>query len=203
MVTKKKPDYLNLPFEVHFNLLNAVNYEFIHEIGITPKSPDDYIGVVIHHARAKGVSFRADNAGDGSLAYVLANKLDEYLPEWLEYIEEVNYDVKVSETRQFKINGKFLALGDAIDSDDLDDIHHDYGPSKTFYSCEGMKPAYLILDVDGSKVFVDSEGYRLAQDDMRMDKKPLVTFDEEEVDSLDLTNIDETDVEFMLAKLVM
>ena len=202
MATKKKPDYMNLPFEVHFNSLTAVNYEFIHEIGKNPKSPDDYIGVIVHWARARGISFRSENAGDGSLAYVLANRLEEYLPKWLVYIEEDQYDVKTSETRRFEIDGGFLTLGEEIDSDYLEDLGYDYGPSMSFYPCEGSKPAYLILDADGSKVFVDSEGYRLAQDDTRMDKKPIVTFDLEEVEKLDLSDIDETDREYLLAQLL-
>lgn len=203
MASKKKPDYMNLPFEVHYKFLDGKNYEFIHEIGVTPNSADDYIGVVVSDAESVGISFRSENAGNGSLAYVLAGKLDEYMPDWLEYIEDEDYEVKSSETCRFRIDGKDLILGEEIDSDDLEEVDYDHGPSMTFYSCEGVKPAYLILDADKSKVFVDAEGYRLAQDDTRMDKEPLVNFDKEQIENLELTNRDESDISFELAQSVM
>jgi hypothetical protein len=201
MAIKKAPDYKNLPFEVHYKFLDGKNFEFIHAIGENSNSADDQIGVVISDVEVEGISFRSENAGNGSLAYMLANKLDEYLPEWLEYIEDEDYQVKASETCQFTIDGNYLVLGEEIDSDDLEDCEYDHGLSVTFYSCEGVKPAYLILDADGSKVFVDAEGYRLAQDDTRMDPKPLVTFNEEEVENLNLTSRDEDDIRYELANL--
>ena len=54
---KKKPDYLNLPFEVHFNGMWAYGYELFHEIGKNPKKPEDYIGVIYKNSKARGVTF--------------------------------------------------------------------------------------------------------------------------------------------------
>jgi hypothetical protein len=39
MATMKKPDYLNLPFEVHFERMNTLGYELMHK----PGKPDWYL----------------------------------------------------------------------------------------------------------------------------------------------------------------
>jgi len=195
--TKKIPNYLNLPFEVHFNRMWVYGYELFHEIGKTPKKPEDYIGVIYRNSKASGVTYRSENAGNGSLIYVLGGRLDEFVPDWLEFIEDEDLDVKTEEKNEFKIvEGEFIR-GDDIDEDDLEDF--DYGNSWEFYSCEDVTPAYLVLDADGSRVVVDSEGYCLAEDDSRIGDKPLVTFTEDEVDCVNLTNKDYQDVRIELA----
>lgn len=202
MAAKTPPDYLNLPFEIHFNLLWARSYEFIHEIGKNPKSPDDYIGVVISDGKARGVSFRSENAGSGALTYVLAKKLDEFIPAWLEFIEDTDFDVKSEEIRRFRIVGDFMIPGAEIDADDLDGVEYDYGPSINFYACDDVMPAFIVLDADNSRVVVDADGYMLAEDDTRIGKKPLVAIKEDSADDLDLLNRDEDDIKYELAQLM-
>jgi hypothetical protein len=186
--TKKNPDYLNLPFEVHFNRMSAYGYELIHEIGKNPKHPEDYIGVIYKNIRAFGVTFRSENKANGSLVYVLAGRLDDLVPNWLEFIDDEDQDVKYEEKNQFQILDGELIRGDDIDEDELDDF--DYGDAWEFYSCEGVTPAYLVLDADGTRVVVDSEGFCLASDDTRIGEEPLVKFTREEAFDLDLYNKD-------------
>jgi hypothetical protein len=208
---KKTPDYLNLPFEVYFNGMWAYGYELFHEIGKNPKKPEDYIGVIYKNSKARGVTFRSENAGDGSLSYVLAGRLDEFAADWLQFIEDEDFDVKSEHKHKFRISkGEFL-LGEFInnqsddynsndDDDDDDQDNIDYGKSWQFYSCEGVSPAYLVLDADDTRVVVDSEGYCLAEDDTRIGKQPLVTFIEDEVDGLHIGNKDYQDVRIEIAK---
>jgi hypothetical protein len=195
---KKTPDYLNLPFEVYFKRMSVYGYELIHEIGKNPKNPDDYIGVIYKNIRSFGVTFRSANKGDGSLIYVLGGRLDDLAPNWLEFIDDEDQDVKSETKEKFEIvDGQFIR-GDDIDDDDLDDF--DYDTSWEFFSCEGETPAYLVLDADGSRVMVDSEGYCLAEDDSRIGEKPLVEFTEDELYAVDLSNNDFDDVSEEIGK---
>ena len=195
--TKKTPDYLNLPFEVHFNRMWVWGYELFHEIDKNPKKPEEYIGVIYKNSKASGVTFRSENAGNCSLSFVLAGRLDEFAPDWLEFIEDEDFDVKAEEKNEFKIvKGKFVR-GSDIDEDDLDDF--DYGNSWQFYVCEGVTPAYLVLDADGTRVVVDKEGYCLSEDETRIGDQPLVSFSEDEVDGLHIGNKDYQDVQYELA----
>jgi len=202
MATKKKPDYMNLPFEVHYKLLTARNYEFLHKLGVNPKLPNDYLGVVIDEARAWNITFRSENSNNGSLAFVLAGKLNGFIPDWLEYEEEELYDSKYQETREFKVVRGKIVYGDQLDRDDLEDEGYDYGPSETFYSCAGAKPDYLILDADGSCVYVDLLGYRLAQDDTRMDKSPIVSIKEFDMTKVTVKSKTSKDVELDVLNLL-
>jgi len=99
---------------------------------------------------------------------------------------------------QFQIDGYEFRLGDDIDEDDLDGF--DYGAGWEFYSCEGVKPAYLVLDADGTRVVVDSDGYCLAEDDTRIGEKPLVEFTKKDLDLIDLSNNDFENVRMTLAE---
>lgn len=186
--TINKPDYLNLPFEVYFNRMEAYGYELIHDIGKNPKHPKDYVGIIVKNIRSFGVTFRSENNGDGSLAYVLAGRLAEFPPDCFKVVDEEDQVVQYEEINQFDIDGYELRLGKEIDEDDLDGF--DYGTSWEFYSCEGVTPAYLVLDADRTRVVVDSEGYCLAEDDTRIGEKPLVEFTKKDLDLVELSNSD-------------
>ena len=196
--TKKTQDYLNLPFEVYFKRMEAYGYELIHDIGKNPERPEDYIGVIYKNIRSFGVTFRSENKGDGSLIYVLAGRLAEFPPDCLKVIDEEDQDVKYEVINQFEIDGYEFRLGDDIDEDDLDG--YDFGASWVFYSCEGVTPAYLVLDADRTRVVVDSEGYCLAEDDTRIGEKPLVEFTKKDLDPVDLSNSDFEHVRMKLAE---
>ena len=60
--------------------------------------------------------------------------------------------------------------------------------------------AILVLDADGTRVVVDSEGYCLAEDESRIGEKPLVEFTKDELYGVDLSNYDFDDVRVELAK---
>ena len=195
---KKTPDYLNLPFEVYFKRMSAYGYELIYSNDISPETPEDYIGIIVRNIRSFGVTFGSANKGDGSLIYVLAGRLGDLAPNWLRFICDEDQDIRSERIYKFEIDGQAFILGDEIDADDIGD--YEYGDNWEFYSCEDFSPAYLVLDADGSRVMVDSEGYYLAEDDSRIGEKPLVEFTKDELYAVELSNNDFDDVSEEIGK---
>lgn len=183
--TKKIPEYLNLPFEVHYKQMWSYGYELIYPSGTRPQTPEDYIGVIYSTSKAYGATYRSENAHNGSLIFLLTNGVGDFQPDWLEFLGDDNLDVKSQEYKKFSIvNGEFV-LGEDIDEDELDD--YNYGDSFQFHCFEDAADDCLVLDADKSRVVVDWEGYRLAEDYTHMDESPIFTFTEKDAKRIKLS----------------
>jgi len=201
-MSKKLPDYLNLPFEMYYDTIWTKDFEFILNADRRTNSEKDYVGVIVKDIKTRGVYLRSENKGNGSLAYVLAGMLGEYQPEWLTTEDNDDSDVKNQEVRSFHIKEGRLVLDEYLDFDELEEQGIDYGASASFTSLENSRLNYLVLDADNSSVVVDMKGFRLAEDDTRLDKKPLVTFNNETVAHINLENVEESDVMQRLAQMI-
>jgi hypothetical protein len=201
-MSKKLPDYLNLPFEMYYDTIWTKGFEFILNADRRTNSEKDYVGVIVQDIKTRGVYLRSENKGNGSLAYVLAGMLGEYQPEWLTTEDNDDSDVKNQEVRSFHIKEGRLVLDEYLDFDELEEQGIDYGASASFTSLENSRLNYLVLDADNSSVVVDMKGFRLAEDDTRLDEKPLVTFNNETVAHINLENVEESDVMQRLAQMI-
>ena len=201
-MSKKLPDYLNLPFEMYYDTIWTKDFEFILNADRRTNSEKDYVGVIVQDIKTRGVYLRSENKGNGSLAYVLAGMLGEYQPEWLTTEDNDDSDVKNQEVRSFHIKEGRLVLDEYLDFDELEEQGIDYGASASFTSLENSRLNYLVLDADNSSVVVDMKGFRLAEDDTRLDEKPLVTFNNETVAHINLENVEESDVMQRLAQMI-
>lgn len=197
MAAKKKPDYLNLPFEVHFERMNTLGYELMHEPRKPPKKIKDYKVIEVTQGRVVDVTFRCADPSDGRLIYVMCGNLDEIIPDWLEMISDDDYlDIKWAQRSKFKID-KYGALKLEADEDSDEDEYEDYesGERSTFdYVAEGFRPDYLIVDADGSRLKIDLEGYKLDAKNKRSGKSPVVTYTEEQHEAVDIVSRDEYDI---------
>jgi hypothetical protein len=195
--TKKTPDYLNLPFEVHYDQMWSYGYELIHESGIRPRAPEDYIGVIYTTAKAYGATYRSENAHNGSLIFLLTYGTGDFQPDWLTFLGDDNLDVKSQEYKKFSIvNGEFV-LGEDIDEDELGD--YNYGDSFEFHCFEDAADDCLVLDADKSRVVVDQEGYRLAEDYTYMDESPILIFSEDDAQKLNFAKRYQKDINIEIA----
>lgn len=197
MATKKKPDYLNLPFEVHFERMNTLGYELMHKPGKPPKKIKDYKVIKVAQGRVFDVTFRCTDPSEGRLIYVMCGNLDEVIPNWLEMISDDDYlDIKWAQRSKFKID-KYGALKLEADDDSDEDEYEDYesGELSTFnYVAEGFRPNYLIVDADGSRLKIDLEGYKLNTKNKRSGKSPVVTYTEEQWCDMDVVGREEYDI---------
>ena len=197
--TKKTPDYLNLPFEVHFASMNTVGFELMHKPGKPPKKIKDYKVIEAQSARVFDVTFRCDDPSSGKLIYIMSGNLDEFIPEWLEKIsDDDNLDIKSAQRSKFYIDNQAIELQDDDDGDYED---YEYGDRNTFdYSTSGFSPDYLIVDADGSRLKIDLQGYKLGVNNKRIGKLPIVTYTEEQSDETDVMSRDEYDVRYEIAR---
>lgn len=194
---KKSPDYLNLPFEVHFKQMWSYGYELIYQSGTHPQKPEDYIGVIYTTAKALGATYRSENAKDSSLIFFLNQGTGDFQPDWLEFLGDDNLVVKSEEYKRFTIvNGEFV-LGEDIDEDELGD--YSYGDTWQFHCFEDADQDCLVLDADKSRVVVDDEGYRLAEDYSHMDETPILIHTEFDVQKSKFSTRNRKDINIELA----
>jgi hypothetical protein len=197
-------DYTKLPFEVHYNRLDCHRYEFMAENGQHVESYKDCTVLRKVYLRSYGLTFACNDPSGGKLIYILGGRLDEFIPDWLELVDEEDGDANSQELYKFRIDGARLELLNEIyyeEDEDGDELYEPVGAGADFYLAEGYKPAYLVLDADNSRLVVDCEGFVLADDDSRMGKAPVVSFTEDDLDETECTCIDYGDIDVILAKM--
>lgn len=199
MATKKTPDYLNLPFEIHFARMNTVGYELVYKPGKPPKKIKDYKVIEAKQGRVYDVTFRCDENNSGELIYVMRGDVDEFIPDWLEMIsDDDGLDIKWSRRSKFRIEKNVIQI-DEDDEGDYDD--YEYGDmSVTYYQAEGFTPDYLIVDADGSRLKIDLEGYKLDAKNKRIGETPVVTYTEDQSDEVDVAGRDDYDIDYEVAR---
>lgn len=197
MASKKIPTYKSLPFEVHFERMSITSYEFLYEISRSGQLSDSFMAIEMAQGDARDVTFRCDDPSGGALAYVVSGRLDEYIPPWLELVDEGSADLSASESFLYTIKHGELILGGEVESDGYEHS----GEGLTFYCAYGEAPDYLVLDAEGSRVVVDRNGFLMAEDGSRIGRKPIVSFTEDEVEGTEVTGTDEQDIRVQLAEL--
>lgn len=205
---QEKPaiDYKQLPFEVHYKQIDCHRYEFMADAGQAVGSYTDCTAVRKVYLRSYGVTFACNDPSGGKLLYVLAGRLDEFIPDWLEVVDEEDEDAKSQDYFRFTVDGSQLTLLDELDYEECEDsdgneLYEPVGIGSDFYSVEGYKPAYLVLDADNSRLVVDCEGYVLGEDDTRIGKKPVVPFTEDDVDNCECAGLDYIGISMSLANV--
>lgn len=199
MASKKPtPDYLNLPFEIHYAHMNTVGYEPMHKPGKPPKKNKDYKVMEVKQGRVYDVTFRCDDPSSGELIFVMRGNLDEFIPDWLEMIsDDDGLEIKWSRRSKFRIEKNVIQI-DGDDDGDYED--YDYGEmGATYYQPEGFTPDYLIVDADGSRLKIDLEGYKLDAKNNRVGKAPVVTYTDDQADEMDVDSRDEYDISYEVA----
>lgn len=194
-MTSKKPtpDYLNLPFEIHYARMNTLGYELVHKPGKPPKKIKDYKLIEVTQGRVYDVMFRCDDPSSGELISVMRGDLDEFIPDWLEMIsDDDGLEIKSSRRSKFRIEKNVIQI-DEDDEDDYED--YEYGDmSATYYQAEGFTADYLIVDADGSRLKIDLQGYKLDAKNNRVGKAPVVTYTDDQADEMDVDSRDEYDI---------
>lgn len=189
---KKKIDYLNLPFEVHYGEIDSIEYEPIKPYGKKIAKRSNYKEIAIRNNSSTNVVFSCSDPSSGALIYILNGGLDEYIPDWLHFEEEEDRYCSSESRHTFTLKkGKFgvqFSLGDEVD----DETEFDYfGEGIEFYEAYKSQPDFIILDSAGTRVRIDLEGYKIDEDGDRIEKTPLIQFTEEEAEWVLLTCKDE------------
>ena len=191
---KKKIDYFNLPFEVHYGEIDSIEYEPMQRVGKKISKGTTNKAIAIRNNRSSNIFFSCSDPTNGALIYVLNGGLNEYIPDWL-YQEEGEDRYCISETKySFTLKkGKFaveFALGEEVE----DETEFDYlGEGIEFYEADSSQPDFIILDSDGTRVRIDLDGYKIDDDGDRIEKTPLIQFTEEEAEWVLVTGKDHGD----------
>lgn len=172
---RKKPaiDYKQLPFEVHYKRIDAIDFEFMYPADDPPKSWKGYSILSKTYVREFGVTFSCTDPSGGRLAHVLGGFLDEFIPTWLEHVDSEESDARGGELLHFSVHGEAVRLEGDVEEYDYDDLEGS-GSGTSFYEASNFKPDFLVLDADGDRLVVDCEGYMLAEDGGRIGSRPVV-----------------------------
>jgi hypothetical protein len=200
MANKKlTPDYLNLPYEVHFACMNSIGYELMHKAGKPPKKLKDYKVIEVRQGRVFDVTFRSDNLRYGELLWIMSGNMDEVIPEWFEMISgEDHLEITWARRSKFRIKDQVMRM-DGSDENDYDD--YEYGEKSTFdYVAEGFRPDYIILDSDDSRIKIDLQGFRLSANNKILGRSPFLVISEERAYDFDVGGKEEYDIIYEIAR---
>lgn len=191
---KKKIDYFNLPFEVHYGEIESIEYEPIKPYGKKISKLSNYKAIAVRNNSSTNVFFSCSDPSGGALIYVLNGGLDEYIPDWL-YFEGEDERYCSNESRHsFTLKkGKFaieFSLGEELDDESVFDY---LGEGIEFYEAYKCQPDFLILDAEGTRIRIDLEGFKIDEEGDRIEKNPLIQFTEEDVDAVLVTGKDHGD----------
>ncbi len=193
MVTKKKPDYLNLPFEVHYSSIAITTYELMYDPENPPEWMEDYPAI----ERSQGTSYDTvfeclDNTHGELKGVLVGGKLEEYIPRWLSLVSEENVNINCAEKLSFSIQNGEMHLGDPVDKSS--NLEHEGGvETPYFYGNCGSKPIRIVLDSNNTRVSIDLQGYELNEDGERVAEKPKFDFDSDEMHEYAVTSFEERD----------
>lgn len=191
--TKKTPDYLNLPFEVHFSSIAITTYELMYDPEHPPKWMEDYPAIECLQGTSYDTVFVCSDNSHGELKAVLvAGIFDEYVPRWLAIDSENDVNMKYGEKLTFTIREGEMHLGERIE-DDENLEYEDAVPTPSFYGNCGSKPDFIVLDADNTRVCIDSQAYELDEDGKRVSDKPLFDLKSDEMFEYDVTSFEYRD----------
>ena len=182
-------NYFNLPFEVHYRgPLNVTTYEFKSDVEVERFS--DVKVVHMEQGRAWGVTFSCSKNYGPELYCCIVGLHDETAPDWLSFEEEDDINFNYGCDYAVSIEGDEISFID----DDIDDADEmDYCGLDAFiaYDFDSLKPDYIILDADDSRMKVDVEGYLLDEYGNRMgNERAFIPDDLDEDDFDDYTTCD-------------
>lgn len=201
--SKKTPEYLNLPFEVHYSEIESIEYEPIKPLGKKISKISNYKNIAVRKNTSTNVIFRCSDPSGGALIYVLNGGLDEYIPDWLIFEDEEDRYCSSETRHSFTLKkGKFaieFQLGDELE----DDSEFDYlGEGIEFYEAYKTEPSHLILDCESSRIRIDLEGYKIDEEGDRLSESPLIKFTEDDVDAIMVTGKDHGDTYGEISKFL-
>lgn len=189
----KTPDYLNLPFEVHFSSIAITTYELMYDPEHPPKWMEDYPAIERLQGTSYDTVFECLDTTHGELKAVLVGgKLEDYIPLWLEIVSEDYVNIKSGEKLTFSIHDGEMRLGDRLEK--YDHLEHEGDVSTpSFYGNCGSEPDCIVLDSKNTRVCIDLQGYELNKDGERTTDKPLFDFDSDEMHEYGVVSFEEHD----------
>jgi hypothetical protein len=191
--TKNKPDYLNLPFEVHFSSIAITSYELMYDPKKPPKWMEDYSVIERLQGTAEDVVFEClDNTHGELKAILIGGILEEYIPRWLELMSEGYVDMNYGEKLTFSIRDGEMQLGSPLAKHDHLEHEGDVA-TPSFYGNCGTEPDFIILDSKNTRVCIDLQGYELDEDGERVSDVPLFDFDSDEMHEYEAVSFEERD----------
>jgi hypothetical protein len=199
--TKKTPDYLNLPFEVHFSSIAITSYELMYDPKKPPKWMEDYSVIERLQGTAEDVVFEClDNTHGELKAILIGGILEEYIPRWLELMSEGYVDMNYGEKLTFSIRDGEMQLGSPLAKHDHLE-HEDGVATPSFYGNCGTEPDFIIIDSKNTRVCIDLQGFELDEDGERVSDEPLFDFDSDEMHEYAVVSFEERDTLIELGNL--
>jgi hypothetical protein len=152
-------DYLRLPFELYYSgPLSYKSWELMSDQDKVSE-PADIKGLQIEEGRAYGVSFNCEVNTGAELFCCMTGRLEGAVPNWL--VPSNLEDLNINHAQQHGIAFSSMQL---TVCDIGDDYIETIGLYLSDYRLEEESPDYIILDSNGERIKVNSEGYFIDED---------------------------------------
>jgi hypothetical protein len=155
-----KIDYMRLPFEVYYSgPLTVTSYAFRSDVEV--KRFKDVKAVHMEQGRSWGVTLYCQNNQGPELYCCITAGHDELKPEWLNFLDEE--DLRFSSGANYAVSVKNNEISFVEDDEipGIDDMITCCSSDFMGYSLGEILPDYIILDADGSRVKVNTDGFVL------------------------------------------
>lgn len=159
-LTADKKDYMRLPFEVYYSgPLSVTSYEFKSYLEVDRF--EDVRAVHMEQGRSWGATFSCQDNKGPELYCCIFGRHDTAIPKWLNFENEDDIIFNYSTDYAINVENNEISFVDDDEIDEIDDMSECCSSVFMEYSLEDESPDYIILDADGSRVKVNTDGFVL------------------------------------------
>ena len=184
MATKKKSslpvenkDYFKLPFEVYYSgPVDVIQLDFKSNVKV--KRFKDVKAVHMELGQSWGLNFYCEVNIGSQLYCCIANRHDEVAPDWLNFQDEENIEFNSGMNYAVVIKGDEISFVEDTTIDDLEDLETCSSSTFLTYRLDCNSPDYIILDANGSRLKVNTDGYALDDENEPIESQRIFNPDE-------------------------
>ena len=185
---EKSIDYFRLPFEVHYSeSVGVTSYEFKSDFNEDNMRFKDVKVVHMDQGYSFGLTLFCNKNNGPELYCCLKNYHDDAVPDWLNFIEEENINMKYGTDYAVLIEGDNIYFSSLTDEQqdqeseeflDVDNMEYCCSYGFSDYDIGDASPDYIILDALNSKIKIDLDGYALDDAGSRIASQRVINVDE-------------------------
>ena len=170
-------DYFKLPFEVFYSgPVDVISLDFKSNVKV--KRFKDVRAVHMEQGQSWGLTFScASNNGPELYCCIVAGH-DEMEPDWLNFEDEENMEFNSGMNYAVVTKGNEISFVKDDSIDEMEDLDNCCTYTMLKYSIDGISPDYIILDADGSRLKVDTDGYALDEENEPITSQRIFNPDE-------------------------
>lgn len=183
-------NYFKLPFEVYYSgPVDVIQLDFKSNTKV--KRFKDVKAVHMELGQSWGLNFYCEVNNGPQLYCCIANRHDEVTPDWLNFQDEGNMEFNSGMNYAVVIEGDEISFVEDDTIDELEDLETCSSSTFITYRLDSSSPDYIILDANGSRLKVNTDGYALDDENEPIESQRI--FNPDELDEEEFENFSRCD----------